>query len=310
MLTLIFTSFMYSVATKITKSISHLHSLIIRILLLLFLFLPTRYYAAHFDELYADDEGRYLEDFEEWTRQALLLPVDPSTRASGTNTASNSFPMLALQRPPFMPSSESTDPLCSTASRHSPLPDSITKLHEVWNTYIQTCAGEWGKLVKLAVCMLGVDLAILQVLSSTDDPQTRALAFFALSRSFFALLYATGLASYFERSHTRSAQFAVLWTRETRVPAGGLRCRLWIMLSLPASSVIWATIFSIMSLWSLALLYFRPGVRVPLPEAVAVAVFSLFSADISLSIIAFLWALSWMAWLNRELHTIQCRQVA
>jgi len=196
----------------------------------------------------------------------------------------------------------------------TPLPDSISKLHSAWRAYIQSCVKGWGVSLTVSGLLFCTAPLIFQIQNAADDPLPRTFAFLAVFRSIVGVVYSPALLCYFSAdSDTRSVEFAVLWTRETRAAqGGGMKWGPWVMLSLPLSATLWAIILYGLSMlafmWRVISTAEHKDIHAPLSEPAMISLCSVLTAVTILDIVGGVWTWRQMAWYKRELRKMQLLQ--
>ncbi|KAG6812822.1 hypothetical protein H0H92_016091 [Tricholoma furcatifolium] len=289
------------------------------LILPLLLFVPLYYANSSLGQEGEIDQA--LNDFDAWVQQMSVSDRN-NTISDGTVTDSRSTntSFLSLAPPPPQPINvaESLPAVAVVSSEclpsgHLPLPQSVHAIHSLLLAYLRSRIWEWRILFALSGSLFTTAPAIFQIQGISQDPLPRSFAYLAVFRAISALVYAPIFLHQFgEQSYTRSVEFAVIWARETRCMSKGQEWRTpWIVLSLPASTTLWALVFYAVSLltliWRVGAVNDPADVPAPMSETEAAILRTLLTATLSLDVLVGVWAARKMSRWRREVKEMQRR---
>lgn len=124
-----------------------------------------------------------------------------------------------------------------------------SKLERAWESLVTALISEWEMTNLVCTIFLPTMITILQMPCAAADPVVRYAALFCLLFSFLGLVYGVILTVRFEVM--KRPYRAVEWAIEGQLKESSILWNPWIMLALPAISLLWATILFVVFMMAL-----------------------------------------------------------
>ncbi|KAG6808016.1 hypothetical protein H0H92_005671 [Tricholoma furcatifolium] len=140
---------------------------------------------------------------------------------------------------------------------HSPSPQEYYSLPEIaklvnlktlWEGFIDKCIHEWKAANLIAILLLGVIVATLQLSGGLSDGIVRTFLFLSLSFAFMSVLYGCIFWVRFSTMHPVHKAFA--WAKDSKNEGYHIIWNTWILLSMPMTWLSWSLIFYVAGIMS------------------------------------------------------------